>query len=311
MMDRLSRVPIFVAVARHGSFAEAARRLGMTGSAVSKQVQRLENDLGVRLFHRTTRQLSLTDEGSFLFERSAPLVEGIEEVGEMLVGRKAKPEGSLRISAPVALAQRVLKEPLTSFTSHHPRIQLHVELSDRFVDLVGEGFDLAIRIGHLEDSSLVARRLSDVPMVLVGAPILLAEYGTPSTPEDLSKIPFIHYAPERAVQRLKFQCGSDEPVQIATQAKLSTNNDQMMVSFASAGQGLILLPRFMVESELNDGRLREVLSDYRLFPERKLYAVFPHGRHLPLKTRALIDFLVDELALKKPEHKGLGFLGSR
>jgi DNA-binding transcriptional LysR family regulator len=100
-------------------------------------------------------------------------------------------------------------------------------------------------------------------------------------------------------------------VQIATQAKLSTNNDQMMVSFASAGQGLILLPRFMVESELNDGRLREVLSDYRLFPERKLYAVFPHGRHLPLKTRALIDFLVDELALKKPEHKGLGFLGSR
>jgi DNA-binding transcriptional LysR family regulator len=279
----------------------------MTGSAVSKQVQRLENDLGVRLFHRTTRQLSLTDEGSFLFERSAPLVEGIEEVGEMLAGRKAKPEGSLRISAPVALAQRVLKEPLTSFASHHPRIQLHVELSDRFVDLVGEGFDLAIRIGHLEDSSLVARRLSDVPMVLVGAPILLAEYGTPSTPDDLTKIPFIHYASERAVQRLKLQRGSDEPVQIATQANLSTNNDQMMVSFARAGQGLISLPRFMVESELDDGRLREVLPDYRLFPERKLYAVFPHGRHLPLKTRALIDFLVDELAIKNPSTKGSGF----
>ena len=306
-MDRLSRVPIFVAVARHGSFAEAARRLGMTGSAVSKQVQRLENDLGARLFHRTTRQLSLTDEGSFLFERSAPLVEGIEEVGEMLAGRKAKPEGSLRISAPVALAQRVLKEPLTSFASHHPGIQLHVELSDRFVDLVGEGFDLAIRIGHLEDSSLVARRLSDVPMVLVGAPILLAEYGIPSTPEDLSRIPFIHYASERAVQRLKLQRASDEPVQIATQAKLSTNNDQMMVSFARAGQGLILLPRFMVESELDNGRLREVLPDYRLFPERKLYAVFPHGRHLPLKTRALIDFLVDELAMNNPSTKGSGF----
>ena len=306
-MDRLSRVPIFVAVARHGSFAEAARRLGMTGSAVSKQVQRLESDLGVRLFHRTTRQLSLTDEGSFLFERSAPLVEGIEEVGEMLAGRKAKPEGSLRISAPVALAQRVLKEPLTSFASHHPGIQLHVELSDRFVDLVGEGFDLAIRIGHLEDSSLVARRLSDVPMVLVGAPILLAEYGTPSTPEDLSRIPFIHYASERAVQRLKLQRGSDEPVQIATPAKRSTNNDQMMVSFARAGQGLILLPRFMVESELDNGRLREVLPDYRLFPERKLYAVFPHGRHLPLKTRALIDFLVDELTTNNPSTKGSGF----
>jgi DNA-binding transcriptional LysR family regulator len=184
---------------------------------------------------------------------------------------------------------------------------LHVELSDRFVDLVGEGFDLAIRIGHLEDSSLVARRLSDVPMVLVGAPILLAEYGTPSTPEDLSRIPFIHYASERAVQRLKLQRGSDEPVQIATQAKLSTNNDQMMVSFARAGQGLILLPRFMVESELDDGRLREVLPEYRLFPERKLYAVFPHGRHLPLKTRALIDFLVDELAMNNPSTKGSGF----
>ena len=295
-MDRLSRIPIFVAVARHGSFAEAARRLGMTGSAVSKQVQRLENDLGARLFHRTTRQLSLTDEGSFLFERSAPLVEGIEEVGEMLAGRKVNPEGSLRVSAPVALAQRVLKEPLTSFIMKNPGIHLHVELSDRFVDLVGEGFDLAIRIGHLEDSSLVARRLADVPMVLVGAPILLAEYGTPKTPDDLSNIPFVHYGSDRNAQRLKLQRDSEEPVQIVTQARLSTNNDQMMVSFARAGQGLILLPRFMVESELQNERLREVLPDYQLIPERKLYAVFPHGRHLPLKTRVLIDFLVEELA---------------
>ena len=295
-MDRLSRIPIFVAVARHGSFAEAARRLGMTGSAVSKQVQRLENDLGARLFHRTTRQLSLTDEGSFLFERSAPLVEGIEEVGEMLAGRKVNPEGSLRVSAPVALAQRVLKEPLTSFIMKNSGIHLHVELSDRFVDLVGEGFDLAIRIGHLEDSSLVARKLADVPMVLVGAPILLAEYGTPKTPDDLSTIPFVHYGSDRNAQRLKLQRDSEEPVQIVTQARLSTNNDQMMVSFARAGQGLILLPRFMVESELQNERLREVLPDYQLIPERKLYAVFPHGRHLPLKTRVLIDFLVEELA---------------
>ena len=295
-MDRLSRVPIFVAVARHGSFAEAARRLGMTGSAVSKQVQRLENDLGVRLFHRTTRQLSLTDEGLFLFERSAPLVEGIEEVGEMLAGRQAKPGGSLRLSAPLALAQRLLKEPLASFASHHPDINLHVELSDRFVDLVGEGFDLAIRIGHLEDSSLIARRLADVPMILVGAPILLAQYGTPQSAEDLVKIPFIHYASERVVQRLKLQKGNEEPIQINTQGRLSTNNDQMMVSFARAGQGLIMLPKFMVKTELDKDSLREVLPLYRLYPERKIYAIFPHGRHLPLKTRALIDFLVDELA---------------
>ena len=295
-MDRLSRVPIFLAVARYGSFAEAARRLGMTGSAISKQVQRLENDLGVRLFHRTTRQLSLTDEGSFLFERSAPLVEGIEEVGEMLAGRKAKPMGSLRLSAPLALAQRLLKEPLTSFVSHHPDINLHVELSDRFVDLVGEGFDLAIRIGHLEDSSLIARRLADVPMILVGAPIFLAQYGTPQSADELAKIPFVHYASERVVQRLKLQKGNEEPIQINTQGRLSTNNDQMMVSFARAGQGLIMLPKFMVKTELDKGSLREVLPLYRLYPERKIYAVFPHGRHLPLKTRVLIDFLVDELA---------------
>ena len=295
-MDRLSRVPIFVAVARYGSFAEGARRLGMTGSAVSKQVQRLENDLGVRLFHRTTRQLSLTDEGSFLFERSAPLVEGIEEVGEMLAGRKAKPEGSLRLSAPVALAQRLLKDPLTSFVSHHPGINLHVELSDRFVDLVGEGFDLTIRIGHLEDSSLVARRLADVPMVIAGAPILLAKYGTPQSAEDLAIIPFVHYTSERTVQRLKLQKELEEPIQVNTQGRLSTNNDQMMVSFARAGEGLIMLPKFMVQAELDNGVLREVLPEYRLFPERKMYAVFPHGRHLPLKTRVLIDFLVKELA---------------
>jgi len=293
-MDRLSRVPIFVAVARHGSFAEAARRLGMTGSAVSKQVQRLESDLGVRLFHRTTRQLSLTDEGSFLFERSAPLVEGIEEVGEMLAGRKAKPEGSLRVSAPVALAQRVLREPLTLFVTNYPDVNLHIELSDRFVDLVAEGFDVAIRIGHLEDSSLIARRLADVPMVLVGAPILLAEYGMPSDPSQLSRIPFIHYATERTNAKL-ILAKDGVPIPVPTEAKISTNSDQMMVSFARAGQGLIALPRFMVETELADGRLREVLPEYQIYPERKLYAVFPHGRHLPLKTRVFIDFLVREL----------------
>ncbi len=295
-MDRLSRVPIFVAVARHGSFAEAARRLGMTGSAVSKQVQRLEADLGVRLFHRTTRQLSLTDEGSFLFERSAPLVEGIEEVGEMLAGRKAKPEGSLRISAPVALAQRLLKEPLSSFVGRYPDVNLHVELSDRFVDLVAEGFDLAVRIGHLEDSSLVARRLGDVDMVLVGAPILLAEYGVPTDPQALSRVPFIHYASERSNARLQFM-KDGEPIPVVTEARLSTNNDQMMVSFAKAGYGLIVLPRFMVEAEIADGSLREVLAEYQVYPPRKLYAVFPHGRHLPLKTRVLIDFLVQEFAV--------------
>lgn len=293
-MDRLSRVPIFVAVARHGSFAEAARRLGMTGSAVSKQVQRLEADLGVRLFHRTTRQLSLTDEGSFLFERSAPLVEGIEEVGEMLAGRKAKPEGSLRVSAPVALAQRLLKEPLTSFIGQYPQVNLHIELSDRFVDLVAEGFDLAIRIGHLDDSSLVARRLGDVAMVIVGAPVLLAKYGILASPADLANIPFIHYATERAQGRIQLAMPGSEPVAVATDARLSTNNDQMMVSFAKAGHGLIVLPRFMVETELQEGSLRAVLSEYRVVPERKLYAVFPNGRHLPLKTRVLIDFLVNE-----------------
>ena len=293
-MDRLSRVPIFVAVARHGSFAEAARRLGMTGSAVSKQVQRLEADLGVRLFHRTTRQLSLTDEGSFLFERSAPLVEGIEEVGEMLAGRKAKPEGSLRVSAPVALSQRLLREPLTRFVARYPDVGLHIELSDRFVDLVAEGFDVAIRIGHLEDSSLIARRLGNVSMVIAGAPILLAEYGTPQTPAELSQIPFVHYAPERTSVKITLEKdGIPEPV--VTEARISTNSDQMMVSFARAGQGMIVLPRFMVESELAEGVLREVLPEYRLYPERHLYAVFPHGRHLPLKTRVFIDFLVQEL----------------
>ena len=148
-MDRLSRVPIFVAVARHGSFAEAARRLGMTGSAVSKQVQRLEmisvSDYSIE---QPVSSVSLTKAHSFLSAQHPWLKESKRWVKCSLVGKRSQ-RGSLRISAPVALAQRVLKEPLTSFVSHHPGINLHVELSDRFVDLVGEGFDLAIRIGHL------------------------------------------------------------------------------------------------------------------------------------------------------------------
>ncbi|NBS11709.1 MAG: LysR family transcriptional regulator [Gammaproteobacteria bacterium] len=296
-MDRLSRVPIFVAVAKHGSFAEAARRLGMTGSAVSKQVQRLEADLGVRLFHRTTRQLSLTDEGSYLFEHSAPLVEGLEEVGELLAGRKAKPEGLLRISAPVGLAQRVLKTPLATFASRYPEIGVHLELSDRFVDLVAEGFDLALRIGHLEDSSLVARRIADVPLVVVASPALLATHGHPETPQALAQFPFVHYVTDSGRSRLTLQQEQNEPETVVCQGRMSSNNDQMMVAFALAGLGVITLPRFMVEDELARGELQVLLPEYRIVPTRRLYAVFPNGRHLPLKTRILIDFLVDSIIL--------------
>lgn len=296
-MDRLSRVPIFVAVAKHGSFAEAARRMGMTGSAVSKQVQRLEADLGVRLFHRTTRQLSLTDEGTFLYERSAPLVEGLDEVGELLAGRRAKPEGLLRLSAPVALAQRLLKDPLSVFAARYPEIGLHIELSDRFVDLVAEGFDLALRIGHLEDSSLIARRIADVPLVTVGSPALLLQHGAPQVPEDLETIPRIHYASEAGRARLTLQRGDEEPQTILCPSRISTNNDQMMVAFALAGHGLITLPRFMVATELAEQSLQEVLPEYRVSPTRRLYAVFPNGRHLPLKTRVLIDYLVETIVL--------------
>lgn len=296
-MDRLSRVPIFVAVAKYGSFAEAARRLGMTGSAVSKQVQRLEADLGVRLFHRTTRQLSLTDEGSYLFEHSAPLVEGLEEVGELLAGRKAKPEGMLRISAPVGLAQRVLKAPLADFAGRYPDIGVHLELSDRFVDLVAEGFDLALRIGHLEDSSLIARRIADVPLVVVASPKLLKTYGTPETPQALSQLPFVHYVTDSGRSRLTIQRDQEDPETIVCQGRMSSNNDQMMVAFALAGLGVITLPRFMVQDELAQGELQELLPAYRVMPMRRLYAVFPNGRHLPLKTRILIDFLVETVAL--------------
>lgn len=296
-MDRLSRVPIFVAVAKHGSFAEAARRLGMTGSAVSKQVQRLEADLGVRLFHRTTRQLSLTDEGSYLFERSAPLVEGLEEVGELLAGRKAKPEGMLRISAPIALSQRLLKEPLSEFATRYPEIGLHLELSDRFVDLVAEGFDLALRIGHLEDSSLIARRIADVPLAVVASPALAARYGMPEIPDDITKMPYVHYVSESGRSRLTLQRDQGDPETIICQGRISSNNDQMMLAFALAGLGVITLPRFMIEQEIARGELLVVLPTHRVVPIRRLYAVFPNSRHLPLKTRVLIDFLVSTIVL--------------
>ncbi len=296
-MDRLSRIPIFVSVARHGSFVRAARSSGMTGSAISKQIQRLESDLGVRLFHRTTRRLSLTDEGAFLFRQSLPLVEGLEDLSEKLNERSDRPEGLLKVSAPIALANKVLKQILVDFAKVYPEVQLHIELSDRLVDLVGEGFDIAIRIGNLKDSSMVARRLADIPFVTVCSARFL-EGKKINIPYDLSKHSFIHYVSDAIKQRLIFLDATGEKLSVNTLGRLSTNNDQMLIAFSTSDLGFINLPRFMVSDFIKTGELVEVLKEFSVFPARQLYAVFPNSRQLPLKTRVMIDFLVKNVEAK-------------
>jgi DNA-binding transcriptional LysR family regulator len=282
---------VFARVVEAHSFTAAARQLGMSKSAVSKAVAGLEDRLGARLLNRTTRRLSLTEIGQAFYERSARVVAEAEEAELAVTRLQATPRGRLRVSAPVSFGIRHLGPALPDFMARCPEVRLDIDFADRFVDLVDEGYDLAVRIGHLPDSSLVARRLAESRLVVCAAPGYWDRRGRPERPQDLAGHDCLTYAYHPNPSEWPFQ-GPEGRIAVRVDGGLRTNNGDVSLQAALAGLGVVRLPTFIVGCDLAAGRLEAVLAAYEV-PPVGVYAVYPHNRHLSAKVRAFVDFLAE------------------
>jgi DNA-binding transcriptional LysR family regulator len=298
-LDNLTDIAVFVRVVERGSFTLAADDLELSRAAVSKYVSRLEERLGARLMQRTTRRLSLTEAGAALFEASRGAIERIEEAESAIARFQSEPRGRLHVSAPMSFGILHLGPVLAEFGGAYPHITLDMAFDDRYVNLVEEGFDVAIRIGRLADSSLVARKLAATRLVLCAAPSYLAEHGEPESPEDLAahNCLLYSYLASANVWRLTAPDGREIPV--AVSGNLRCNNGIVEAEAAVAGMGILLTPTFYVGPLIRAGRLRQILTAYR-GPEIGIHAVYPQRTHVPPKVRVFVDFLAKRFG-RKPE----------
>lgn len=292
-MDNFTGMAVFTRVVEANSFTEAARRLGMSKAAVSKQVSKLEERLGARLLNRTTRRLSLTEVGAAFYERSARIVAEAEAAELAVTQLNATPRGTLKIDVPVNFGMQYLAPLLPPFMLQHPELRVDMTFNDRFVDLVEEGCDLAVRIGQLSDSSLVARKLAETKSVVCAAPSYWDRHGRPGDPSELAQHDcFVYsYLATGSEWRLR---GPQGAAAVRISGSLTANNGDVLRQAAVAGLGVVAMPLFMVCDDLRSGRLEPVLRAWEL-PSPGVYAVYPHNRHLSAKVRAFIDHLVDAL----------------
>jgi DNA-binding transcriptional LysR family regulator len=302
-MDRLDEIAAFAAVAEARSFTQGARKLGVSSAQVSKLIARLENRLGARLLNRTTRDVSLTDTGRAYLERARQLLEDFE-VLEGSVRDQVGPRGTLKISAPVSFGARQLVPALLDFAAAYPEVSLDVSSTDRMVNLVEEGFDCAVRIGKLGDSSLVARKLAAVRLVTCASPEYLARAGTPTSLADLAQHEAIidTNSPEPSLWRFG---EPGERGDVRVRGRLRFNGAEACVAAARAGLGVTRTPAFAAAEDLRAGRLVPLLCGYE--PELiHVHAVYPHARHLAAKVRAFVDFLAKRYAGEPEWHQGWG-----
>lgn len=291
-MDRLAALTAFAAVIETGSFAAAARRLGRSPSRLSRQIADLEAGLGVRLLHRTTRALTLTEAGQAYHEPIARILAELATADQSVGSLQAAPRGRLRVAAPMSFGIGHLAPLLPAFLEAYPEIELDLALNDRFVDLIDEGFDLAVRIGRLADSSLIVRRLAPLRRVLCASPAYLAAHGIPATPDDLAAQDCLGYsnmAPNEEWSFIHPEDGRPWPVRI--KPRLRVNNGDALRLAALGGIGFGLLPTFIVGPDLAAGTLVPLLAPY-LRQDGAIQAVYPPARHLSPKVRVFVDFLV-------------------
>ncbi|NKF20903.1 LysR family transcriptional regulator [Solimonas marina] len=293
-MDKAQQMSSFAAVVDAGSFVAAAEALGVSKAAVSRHVAELEQRLGVRLLHRTTRKLSLTDEGRRFYARSKELLAAIDEAESELVPQRGEPRGLVRVNAPLTFGMLHLAPLWGAFMARHPQVTLDVTLADRTVDLIEDGYDLAVRITareRLANAMLVARPLATSRIVACASPGYLRQFGTPQTPADLAAHRIIAYSYWASGDEWVYR-GPDGDGRVRLRPCMHTNNGDTCRLVALQDQGLILQPDFLVGDDLKRGLLVEVLADYRT-PDIEVFALYPTRKHLPLKVRALIDFLAE------------------
>lgn len=291
-MDRLAAIEAFVRVAETHSFSAAALRLRLSKSVVSRQVGALEAELGVRLFHRTTRSLTLTEAGRGYFERTSRILDDLQDANLAVSQLQAAPRGRLRVNAPMSFGYLHLAPALPDFLARHADVNVDLVMNDRFVDLVDEGFDVAVRIGTLVDSSLIARRLAPVKRVVCASPAYVAAHGAPRTPDDLKQHDCLCNSNIALLHEWRFLAADGKPWHVDVQGRVSANNGDALRVAALAGLGVANLPTFIVGEDLRAGTLVTALDDFML-QDMTLNAVYPHARYLSPKVRAFVDFLAD------------------
>ncbi|HVH36475.1 MAG TPA: LysR family transcriptional regulator [Tahibacter sp.] len=290
-MDKLQAMQLFVRVVDSGSYTAAADQMEISRALASKLVQALEDQLGVRLLHRTTRKLSLTEAGERYYQRVSEILGSLNEAEALASELQADPRGRLRVSAPMSFAIHHLGAAVAEFQQRHPRIELELTLNDRQVDLVEEGFDMAVRIAKLADSSLVARRIAPCRMLLVASPDYLRRAGEPQHPQDLVAHNYLSYTLAARRDEIVLVNGAERET-VNLNGSLRVNNGDVIASAAAAGLGFCVSPSFLVWQRLQRGELVELLPQWQI-PEIAVHAVYPAGRTLPAKTRSFIDYLVE------------------
>ncbi|KAB0267671.1 LysR family transcriptional regulator [Microvirga brassicacearum] len=293
-MDRFAAMATFVRVAELGSLSAVARELGLTQPAVSQQIASLERHLRTRLFHRSTRKLTLTASGETYLARARQILDEVAEVEEDLLCLSSELKGSLRVQAPSGLGQKYLAPLIVEFHREHRGLTVELILGDHVADLIGEGVDVAFRLGTLASASLVARKLGSVSRILVASPGYVAAHGNPATPDELTRHDHVRFSWTSAGEHLTL-IGPQGPVTVAVRSSFRANNSFVLVQALRSGLGVggVQLP--LVQDLLENGELVRVLEDYA-YPPMDLHAVYSSGRFVPRKVRALVEHLVTGLA---------------
>ena len=291
-MNHVSRVSIFLEVVRHKSFSGAARTLGVTGPAISKQVQSLEDQLGVRLLHRTTRSVTLTEQGAVYAERARKAIEDLQDAERYVQNLREQPTGLIRVNVPSSFGSRYLSNPIAEFARTYPDVTVEVDYDDRHVDVISEGYDVAVRIGALEDSSLIARKIADCPIYPLASPSLLETLGPINFPEELNGAPGIIFTQHGNFAEWQFTGPDGDAGSVRLARKFSSNSGEGMITACHHGLGIALLPVFFCADEIEKGSLIRLLPNYKTTPERGIYAMFPESRYISTKVRLFVEMLV-------------------
>ena len=300
MTESFGSIPVFVAVVESGGFSAAARLLGVSKSAVSKRINQLEETLGVRLLHRTTRKLSLTEAGERYFEHAAQALTAAGQAEDAVTELQGEPQGKLKISSPMSFGRLHVAPMIPKLLKRYPRLQIELVMDDRRVDLVAAGLDVAIRYssGNLPASTLIARKLAPLRQVLCASPDYVARYGLPDTPVGLSGHNCVLFSLSSDANEWTF-VSDDGAETVSVSGNYTVNNSEALIEAIREGIGIGRLPTFVAGPDLKAGRLIQLFESHRI-PDHTFYAVFPEREYLPAKVRVFIDFAIEYFGGDQP-----------
>lgn len=294
-MNKFEDIQALIAVVESGTFTAAAERLNLAKSAISRRVSALEERLGVQLLHRTTRVLNLTETGRSFYERGTRILADLEEAEAAVQQEHGELRGTLRVALPLSFGVRHMCGPIATFSKQHPKVRFDLDLNDRRVDLIEGNFDVALRIGHLTDSSLIARKLFDVRTVVCASPNYLSTHGAPQTPNDLRNRQCLVYSNLADPDKWAYKDRDGNSYTVKVNGAMMASSGDFLSNVAAHGLGLIMQPTFIASEAIRHGNLVPVLTDYQ-WPIATAYAVYPPTRHLSYRVRTFIDFLAEKFA---------------